>query len=112
MRTLWDGELHRCTSVDVLPADGMQEVRGSNPLSSTVQKRNSNTSNGVYSSKVRNAADTIYWPASPDQALLPVSAGRGQLGVKARVRRAAAQLGASWSAPPRRQARAKRVTAH
>jgi len=42
----------------------------------------------------------------------PVSAGRGQLGVKARVRRAAAQLGASWSAPPRRQARAKRVTAH
>jgi len=41
----------------------------------------------------------------------PVSAGRGQLGVKARVRRAAAQLGASWSAP-RRQARAKRVTAH
>jgi len=42
----------------------------------------------------------------------PVSAGRGQLGVKARVRRAAAQPGASWSAPPRRQARAKRVTAH
>jgi hypothetical protein len=34
----------------------------------------------------------------------PVSAGRGQLGVKARVRRAAAQLGASWSAPPRRRA--------
>ena len=37
--------------MDVLPADGMQEVRGSNPLSSTGQKRNSSTSNGVYSSK-------------------------------------------------------------
>jgi hypothetical protein len=42
----------------------------------------------------------------------PAGAGRGQLGVKARVWRAAAQLGASWSAPLRRQARAKRVTAH
>jgi hypothetical protein len=27
--------------VDVLPADGMQEVRGSNPLSSTGQEHNS-----------------------------------------------------------------------
>ena len=36
VRTLWDGDLHRCTAVDVLPVDGMQEVRGSNPLSSTV----------------------------------------------------------------------------
>jgi hypothetical protein len=35
VRTLWDGDLHRRTSVNVLPADGMQEVRGSNPLSST-----------------------------------------------------------------------------
>ena len=34
-RTSWDGDLHRRTAVDVLPADGMQEVRGSNPLSST-----------------------------------------------------------------------------
>jgi hypothetical protein len=34
-RTCWDGDLHRRTAVDVLPADGMQEVRGSNPRSST-----------------------------------------------------------------------------
>jgi hypothetical protein len=34
-RTSWDGDLHRRTAVDVLPADGMQEVRGSNPRSST-----------------------------------------------------------------------------
>jgi len=34
-RTPWDGDLHRCTAVDVLPADGMQEARGSSPLSST-----------------------------------------------------------------------------
>jgi hypothetical protein len=33
--TSWDGDLHRRTSVDVLPVDGMQEVRGSNPRSST-----------------------------------------------------------------------------
>lgn len=39
-------------------------------------------------------------------------AGRGQLGVKARVGPHRAQLGPSWSAPPRRQARVKRVTAH
>jgi hypothetical protein len=35
MRTFWDGNLHRCTSVDVLPLYGMQEVWGSNPHSST-----------------------------------------------------------------------------
>jgi hypothetical protein len=34
-RTSWDGDLRRRTAVDVLPADGMQEVRGSNPRSST-----------------------------------------------------------------------------
>jgi hypothetical protein len=33
--TLQDGDLHRWTREDVLPTDGMQEVRGSNPLSST-----------------------------------------------------------------------------
>ena len=38
VRTRWDGDLHRRTAVDVLPADGMQEVRGSNPLSSTQVK--------------------------------------------------------------------------
>jgi hypothetical protein len=30
-----DGDLHRWTRVDVLPPDGMQEVSGSSPLSST-----------------------------------------------------------------------------
>jgi hypothetical protein len=49
----------------------MQEVRGSNPLSSTGQKQNSNSSNGEYSSKYSNAARAICGRASPDQALLP-----------------------------------------
>jgi len=35
VRTLWDGDLRGQTPVDVLPVDGMQEVRGSNPRSST-----------------------------------------------------------------------------
>ena len=35
VRTPWDGDLRGQTLVDVLPADGMQEVRGSNPRSST-----------------------------------------------------------------------------
>jgi hypothetical protein len=35
VRTSWDGGLRRWTVVDALPADGMQEVRGSNPHSST-----------------------------------------------------------------------------
>jgi hypothetical protein len=39
--------------VDVLPPDGMQEVSGSSPLSSTGQKRNSNGSNIEYSRKVQ-----------------------------------------------------------
>jgi hypothetical protein len=30
-----DGDLHRDTRVDVLPPDGMQEVSGWSPLSST-----------------------------------------------------------------------------
>jgi hypothetical protein len=47
-----DGDLHGWTRVDVLPPDGMQEVSGSSPLSSTGQKRNSNSSNSEYSSKV------------------------------------------------------------
>jgi hypothetical protein len=33
--TCWDGDLRGWTWVDVLPVDGMQEVRGSNPRSST-----------------------------------------------------------------------------
>ena len=36
VRTSWDGDLHRWTAVDVLPLDGMQEVSGSSPLSSTL----------------------------------------------------------------------------
>ena len=39
VRTSWDGDLHRRTAMDVLPVDGMQEVRGSNPLSSTQVKQ-------------------------------------------------------------------------
>ena len=48
-----DGDLHRWTRVDVLPPDGMQEVRSSNLLSSTAQKHNSNKSNSEYSSKIQ-----------------------------------------------------------
>jgi hypothetical protein len=48
-----DGDLHGWTRVDVLPPDGMQEVSGSSPLSSTGQKPNSNESNSEYSSKVQ-----------------------------------------------------------
>ena len=48
-----DGDLHGWTRVDVLPPDGMQEVSGSSPLSSTGQKRNSNGSNIEYSRKVQ-----------------------------------------------------------
>jgi hypothetical protein len=48
-----DGDLHGWTRVDVLPPDGMQEVSGSSPLSSTGQQRNSNRSNRQYSSKVQ-----------------------------------------------------------
>jgi hypothetical protein len=42
IRTPWDGDLHTRIPVDVLPAYGMQEVRGSNPLSST-QAREANS---------------------------------------------------------------------
>jgi hypothetical protein len=43
VRTPGDGDLHGWTAVDVLPLDGMQEVRGSNPRSSTAgQGCNSN----------------------------------------------------------------------
>jgi hypothetical protein len=48
-----DGDLHGWTRVDVLPPDGMQEVSGSSPLSSTGQKRSSNKSNSEYSRKVQ-----------------------------------------------------------
>ena len=48
-----DGDLHRDTAMDVLPPDGMQEVSGSSPLSSTGQKRNPNESNSEYSRKVQ-----------------------------------------------------------
>src|ERR1700722_6703310 len=48
-----DGDLQGWTPVDVLPPDGMQEVSGSSPLSSTGQKPNSNNSNSEYSRKVQ-----------------------------------------------------------
>jgi hypothetical protein len=35
VRTSWAGDLRVWTAVDVLPLDGMQEVWGSNPHSST-----------------------------------------------------------------------------
>ena len=38
VRTSRDGDVGRWTRADVLPADGMQEVRGSNPLSSTFRQ--------------------------------------------------------------------------
>ena len=47
------GDLRVWTRVDVLPPDGMQEVSGSSPLSSTGQKLNSNRSNRQYGSKVQ-----------------------------------------------------------
>jgi hypothetical protein len=52
-RTFQDDDLRRWTVMDVLPADGMQEVWGSNPHSSPLQKHNSNGSNAAYSSKVQ-----------------------------------------------------------
>jgi len=45
-----DRDLRVWTWVDVLPPDGLQEVRSSNLLSSTGQKHNSNSE---YSSKVQ-----------------------------------------------------------
>jgi hypothetical protein len=53
VRTAGDGDLHRRTAVDVLPVDGMQEVRGSNPRSSTGQEHNSKTGDTRYSRKVQ-----------------------------------------------------------
>jgi hypothetical protein len=41
VRTPWDCDLRGWTPVDGLPLDGMQEVWGSNPHSSTGQKHNS-----------------------------------------------------------------------
>jgi hypothetical protein len=40
-----DGDLHGWTRVDVLPPDGMQEVSGSSPLSSTQVRRRIRTQN-------------------------------------------------------------------
>ncbi len=39
--TAWDGGLRGWTGVDVLPVDGMQEARGSSPLSSAGQRNKS-----------------------------------------------------------------------
>ena len=54
---LQDGDLQRWTRVDGLPADGMQEVWGSNPHSSTGQKlqfeKMSQEFRSKYSSKVQ-----------------------------------------------------------
>ena len=72
VRTLWDGDLHRRTAADVLPADGMQEVRGSNPLSSTQVRSEIRTlRTASTAAKYSNTAGTIYAPASPDQVCFP-----------------------------------------
>jgi hypothetical protein len=47
--TLWDGDLRRWTAVDGLPADGMQEVWGSNPNSSTQARAINRTSDPTVS---------------------------------------------------------------
>jgi hypothetical protein len=49
-----DGDLHRDTWMDGLPLDGMQEVWGSNPHSSTGQKRNSKSPAESTAAKYRN----------------------------------------------------------
>ena len=49
-----DGDLRVWTRVDVLPPDGMQEVSGSSPLSSTGQMPNSNRSNRSTAGKYSN----------------------------------------------------------
>ena len=56
-----DGDLQGWTRVDVLPPDGMQEVSGSSPLSSTGQKQNSNTSNNVVQQE--STATAAEWAA-------------------------------------------------
>jgi hypothetical protein len=62
--TSWDGDLRRRTAVDVLPVDGMQEVRGSNPLSSTQvrqvnSKSRASSSRAWYSSKIQQRRSTM-----------------------------------------------------
>jgi hypothetical protein len=69
--TFRDGDLRERTPADVLRGDGMQEVWGSNPHSSTVQRLNSNGSNTAYSSKVQQRR-----PASSRTSVL-VQSGRG-----------------------------------
>jgi hypothetical protein len=51
-----DGDLRVWTRVDVLPPDGMQEVSGSSPLSST-QVRSLNRN---YESQIRGASTAKY----------------------------------------------------
>jgi hypothetical protein len=45
---LADGDLRRWTAVDALPADGMQEVWGSNPHISTGQSEKSKTQPEIF----------------------------------------------------------------
>jgi hypothetical protein len=75
-----DDDLRGWTRVDVLPPDGMQEVSGSSPLSSTGQRPNSNESNSEYSRKVQQrrpggppyvCSDRLFlglWAAGPTSA--------------------------------------------
>jgi hypothetical protein len=73
MRMSWYCDLRRRTPADVLPADGMQEVWGSNPHSSTGQNDNSNGSNAAYSSKVQQRRPT----GSARQFWCGLGAGQG-----------------------------------
>ena len=84
--TLRDGDLHRCTAVDGLPADGMQEVWGSNPHSSTQVKgiKSNVRSHGLgplYSSKVPQPANRtpvrIQPPRRTGRLAWPANAGTG-----------------------------------
>jgi hypothetical protein len=54
VRTSWDGDLRLYTLVDGLPLDGMQEVWGSNPHSSTGQRHNSKAGRACTAAKYCN----------------------------------------------------------
>jgi hypothetical protein len=52
-RYAWDCDLQEWTPMDVLPADGMQEVMGSKPLSSTQVRKHISKSLPVSGAPVR-----------------------------------------------------------
>jgi hypothetical protein len=65
----WDGDLRRWTTVTALPGDGMQEVRGSNPRSST--SRHISRSEGIFA-----VAITAWSPVwTSEKACTPAASG-------------------------------------